>query len=403
MIGGSTNSRLPFSSLFLGLTIGAIVSIVFVAGFIAGGIFERQRATQALTSDRDLNDFLTAYHLVTQQSYYRPFNRHHLVDTAIDAMLAATGDPHTLFLSPNENQTASRELNGTAFSGIGAMVAPVHNGLEIVAPLPNTPSTRAGLHAGDIVTKINGKSVATMTGDQAIMQIHGKAGSTVRLTLRRVHGKSFTVRVKRAQIPPVTAYSRMLGHHLGYLDIMSFGTTTGSEVTQALQTLQAAHARGIIIDLRDNPGGYVDAAQQVVSHFLTSGVVAYEQNVRKQLQALPVLKGENPVKVPVAILVNGNTASAAEITAGALQDSDHAEIIGTRTYGKGSMQSVYSLADGSSIRITDRLWLTPRKHSIQGTGLRPNLVVPITAHDSETGKDPQLTTAEHYLISHTHA
>lgn len=391
------------NNLFLGLAIGAVLSIIFVGGFITGSVFERQRATQALTSDPNLNDFLTAYHLVTQRSYYRPFNHHQLVDTAIDAMLAATGDPHTLFLSPNQNQDASRQMNGSSFSGIGAMVAPVHNGLEIVAPLPNTPSSRAGIRAGDIVTRINGQSVTSMASDEAIARIHGRAGSQVRLTLTRRHAKPFTVRVTREEIPPVTAYGRMLSHHLGYLDIMSFGDTTASDVTQALHLLHADHARGIIIDLRDNPGGYVDAAQQIVSHFLTNGVVAYEQTRTKQLQALPVLRGESLVTVPVAILINGNTASAAEITAGALRDSDHAELIGTRTYGKGSMQSVYSLADGSSIRITDRLWLTPHKHSIQGTGLRPNLEVPVTAQESAAGKDPQLTAAEHYLLDHKHA
>lgn len=391
------------NNLFLGLAIGAALSVVFVGGFVTGGAVERQRASQALTSDRNLNDFLTAYHLVTQRSYYRPFNRHRLVYTAIDAMLAATGDPHTLFLSPNENQDASRQLNGSSFSGIGAMVAPVHDGLEIVAPLPNTPSSRAGIQAGDIVTKINGKSVAAMTGNAAISRIHGKAGSEVLLTVARRHAKPFTVRVTREEIPPVTAYGRMLSHKLGYLDIMSFGDTTSTDVTQSLRLLQANHARGIIIDLRDNPGGYVDAAQQIVSHFLTHGVVAYEQSTNKKLQPLPVLQGESLIKIPVAILINSNTASAAEITAGALRDGDHAELIGTRSYGKGSMQSVYSLADGSSIRITDRLWLTPLKHSIQGTGLRPNLEVPITARDSAEGKDPQLATAERYLLNHTHA
>lgn len=391
------------NNVFLGLAIGAVLSMIFVGGFITGSVFERQRASQALTSDRNLNDFLTAYHLVTQRSYYRPFNRHRLVDTAINAMLAATGDPHTLFLSPTQNQDASQQMNGSSFSGIGAMVAPVHDGLEIVAPLPNTPSSRAGIQAGDVVTKINGQSVASMTSDAAIARIHGKTGSKVRLTLTRRHAKPFTVSITREEIPPITAYGRMLSHRLGYLDIMSFGDTTASDVTQALHLLQDEHARALIIDLRDNPGGYVDAAQQIVSHFLTHGVVAYEQSPNKHLQALPVLQGESMVRVPVAILINSNTASAAEITAGALRDSDHAELIGTRSYGKGSMQSVYSLADGSSIRITDRLWLTPLKHSIQGTGLRPNLEVPVTARDSAAGKDPQLAAAERYLLHHTHA
>jgi carboxyl-terminal processing protease len=277
---------------------------------------------------------------------------------------------------------------------------PLKNRLEIVAPLPNTPATRAGIQAGDFVTRINGISVAQIGGSVAVNRIHGRAGTKVHLTLVRGSRKPFTVAVQRAAIAPITAYARMLGHHLGYLQILSFGNTTAKEVTEGLQFVERQHARGLILDLRDNPGGYVDAAQQVVSHFLSHGIVAYEEDNHHHLSALPVLKGEQQVSMPVAVLVNSGTASAAEITAGALHDEHVGEIIGTRTYGKGSMQSVYPLADGSTIRITDRLWLTPLKRSIQHRGITPDIDVQSTAAQTAAGIDSQLNRAESYLLHH---
>lgn len=390
-------------SLSLSLMLAATLSVVFIAGFAVGTVATRSSANADLQSaDSNVKDFLTAYHLVTQRSYFRPFDRRHLVYAAIDGMLAATGDPHTLFLSPSENVAADQQLNGSRFSGIGAIVVPDRKSLEIVAPLPKTPAAQAGLQAGDIVIRINGSPVSGMTGDNAIARIHGPAGTSVRLTLVRSHQRPFTVTVRRARIPPVTAYGRLLDHHLGYIQIMSFGDTTNSEVSGALSYVLAHDARGVILDLRGNPGGYVDAAQQVVSHFLSRGVVAYEKGPDKQVHALPVIRTGKVATVPLAVLVDAGTASAAEITAGALRDNHRAILIGTRTYGKGSMQSVYALADGSSIRITDRLWLTPAKKSIQTVGIRPDLYVdPSVAGSRAPESDVQLLAAERYLTRHT--
>jgi carboxyl-terminal processing protease len=380
--------------LLLGLAIGLVLSLVFSAGFAAGTIFGHPtQSAIATSSDSDLQDFLTAYHLVTERSYFRPLNKHHLIYAAIDGMLGATGDPHTVFLSPHENSSANHEINGAGFSGIGAIVVPSQGNLEIVAPLPDTPSSRAGLRSGDLVTAIDGKSVSSMSGDSAVGRIHGRTGTTVMLTIKRGHQAPFVVRVRRGNIPAITAYGRMLSRHIGYIQIISFGDTTSREVKQAVRQVTKQGARAIVIDLRDNPGGYVDAAQSVASDFIAHGVVAYEEDSKKSAQPLPVLTGHQETRVPLAVLVNGGTASAAEIVAGALRDDLGSVLIGTRTYGKGSMQSVYALADGSSVRITDRLWLTPHKHSIQAVGLTPNIVVPPHLGDS------QLSAAERYLTA----
>ena len=386
--------------LVLGLAIGALLSIIFAVGFVAGAAVEQRRVAASVdSSDPNVREFLYAYHLVTQRSYFRPFDAHHLVYAAIDGMLAATGDPHTLFLSPPQNHAADQQLNGSNFSGIGAIVVPFHGNLQIVAPLPRTPASQAGLKANDIVTRIDGAAVSKLSGDGAIARIHGPTGSIVRLTVVRGHLPSFVVRVRRAQIPAVTAYGRMLPHGIGYIQILSFGDTTNAEVAQAVSQLASPSLRGLIIDLRGNPGGYVDAAQGVVSQFLPHGTVAYEETTNHHLTALPVLPRKQAPDVPLAVLVDADSASAAEITAAALRDNHRAELIGTRTYGKGSMQSVYSLADGSSIRITDRLWLTPDKRSIGKVGVKPDLYVTETGIVSGARGDPQLMAAERYLHS----
>jgi carboxyl-terminal processing protease len=320
-------------------------------------------------------------------------------------MLSATGDPHTLFLSPPQNQQADSQLNGSQFSGIGAIVQSACQGLDIVDPLPGGPALKAGLRRGDIVTKINGATVATMSQDEAINKVHGRSGTRVHLTVVRGTGRPFSVEVTRGTIAPITAYGYSLGSNIGYVQVTSFGDTTSTEFQNAIASLSRHHVRGLVIDLRNNPGGFVDGAQHIVSQFLTTGVVAYEQTADKKLHPLNVVPMPQAPHVPVAILVDGGTASAAEITAAALRDHGRAVLFGTRTYGKGSMQSVYSMSDGSSIRITDRLWLTPNKQSIGQVGIQPNHVV---QPSNQTGcaalqSDPQLTAAVTYLQHHSRA
>lgn len=388
------------SNFSLGVLIGLFLAAVFGAGLLAGAAVERSRSPYAsAASDKNLQDFLSAYRLVTTDSYYRPFNKAQLVHAAIDGMLAATGDAHTLYFSSGETKAENQQLNGSDFAGIGAIVLPTARGLQIVTPLPHSPARTAGLRAGDVITAINGHSVLSMSGNQAVTLIHGRSGTVVHLRIRHA-SKNRTVTVRRAVIAAVTAYGKMLSHHLGYVQIMSYGLDTAQQVRQALKSLDRQGMKGLVLDLRGNPGGYVDSAREIVSDFLSSGVVAYEQQANHHLTPLTVLPGRRVTTVPVAILVDSNTASAAEITAAALRDEDHAYLIGTRTYGKGSMQSVFSLPDGSTLRITDRLWLTPDKTSIQNKGLQPNEVLHPSARALQAGADPDIAAAERYLLHH---
>ncbi len=383
-------------SFLLGLTIGLAVALVFGVGAATGVVLDRTRGGTVSASDRNLQEFLSAYQLLTRQAYNQHLNRRQLIYAAIDGMMSATGDPHTTFLPPQEQQIASQELNGSDYAGIGAIVVQEGKKLRVMAPLPHTPAARAGLQFNDLITKIDRTPIGAMPNGTAIKRIHGKAGTIVKLTVERGH-RTFIIPVTRQEIPAITAYARPLPGHLALLSIFSFGSGTAPDVRAALEMPQVRNARGLIVDLRGNPGGYVAAAQDIVSMFVGSGVVAYERSSDGSVQTLPVERGRQLTHLPVAVLVDRSTASAAEIMAAALHDDAHAVVVGTRTYGKGSMQSVYTLSDGSSLHITDKLWLTPSKQSIQGRGLTPDVDVPSS---TSPGGDPQLRAAADYLAHH---
>lgn len=382
------------------LLIAVILAIGLGAGVVVGRVTadpppivvpdELQRPDLA----QPFNDFFQAYHLVTTQSYYaahlapRP-----LIYAAINGMLTGgTGDPHTIYLSPQDNAQVQSGMTGS-FDGIGAYVEATSRGIDVI-PLPGSPAARAGLRAGDLIVRIDGHDVTTVTETQAAALLRGAPGTRVRLGIERagVHGV-LTVVVVRGRISVPNVVSRMIGT-MAYLQIAQFAADTGSDVRRALRRLLAHHPRGLVLDLRDDPGGYVDTAVDVNSEFLPRGsIILWEQDGQHRLDApLRSIGGGEALHIPMAVLVNDGTASAAEITAGALQDDRRAVIVGITTYGKGSVQQEYPLPDGAALRITTRLWLTPRKRLIQDRGITPDVVVDSPVSDGSS-RDAQLARA----------
>ncbi len=390
-------------TLGTGIVVGRASADPRLANALTGHPSTARAATAAIVVPDELqrpdlvqpfDDLFQAYHDVTTDSYYVPLpDRKRLIYAAINGMLTqGTGDPHTIFISPEDNAALQSSMNG-AFEGIGAYVETTSRGIAVI-PLPGSPAARAGLRAGDLIVRINGQDATAITEDQAAALLRGAAGTTVTLGIQRsgVHGV-FSVVVTRGRITVPNVAARMIGR-IAYLQIAQFADTTGRDASTALHRLLTHHPRGLILDLRDNPGGYVDTAVDVNSQFLPQDdIILWEQNGQRQLDPpMRSLGGGQATTIPMVVLVNDGTASAAEITAGALQDNRRATIIGITTYGKGSVQQEYPLADNSSLRITVRLWLTPHKHLIQNHGITPDIVVDSPVSDG-SARDTQLARA----------
>lgn len=344
--------------------------------------------------------FWKAFDLLEKGFYYRPLDEQKLVYGALKGMFSATGDDYTVFLPPDAAQQRKASDNGQ-FVGIGVYVDTSKDDLLITAPIPGGPAEAAGIKAGDVIVAIDGKDVSTLAKADRPTAIQGAEGTPVRLTIRRAGTPGtfdITVIRKKITVPAVTL--DVLPNDIGKITITSFNDYTNKELDDALTQVHDKHLKGIILDLRNNGGGYVDGAQHLLGRFLPKDSVAMLEDRRPTGGKLtPILTrndGQQILDLPLVMLVNGGTASASEITAGSLQDYGRATLVGTKTFGKGSEQEVTGLSDGSSVRITVANWYTPKERVIQKEGLTPDDVVerPDTA---PTAADPQLGKAVEVL------
>jgi carboxyl-terminal processing protease len=325
----------------------------------------------------------------------------HVAWGAIRGALDSLGDPHTTFLEPQPRQREKEDLSGR-FGGIGAYVSQAEDGSITLDPMPDLPAEMAGVQEGDAILQVDDTEItADMTVDEVVALIRGQVGTIVRLTLRREgQAEPLVVEIERQEIPSPSVEWRMIedANAIGYARISLFSSRTAKELTAAIQDMEEQGATGLIIDLRGNGGGLLDAAIDVSSVFLADGVVLYEVDNEGQERAYRVKGGPTFEEIPVVLLVDGGTASASEIVAGALQDQGRAVLVGQKTYGKASVQQVFDLSDGSSVHITSNKWLTPDRRQIDGQGLAPDYEIPITDEDREQSRDPQLDRAIEYLL-----
>lgn len=302
---------------------------------------------------------------------------HLLAYAAISGMLKSVHDKYTVFLTPKEYAALNEGLDGGSFAGTGIVIQqdPDTKYIDVSNVVPDGPADKAGVQQDDVITAIDGVSTKGLTLDQASAHLRGKAGSQVQLTIQR-DGKVLPqpVSITRAEIHQLSVYDKMLPNKIGYVELTVFGRDTGSELSRALDRLQQDGARAIIMDLRDNGGGYLEAALDVSSKFIASGPIV---SVESRASDVTTYEAENTAiaPLPLAVLVNGHTASASEITSGAIQDSGVGAIIGTRTFGKGVVQEILPLPDGSAIKITDARYLTPHNRDINHLGIAPDIVV----------------------------
>ena len=314
---------------------------------------------------------------------------------AIEGMTKSLGDPYTSFFTPSEAKKFEDDLAGS-FEGIGVEIAIKKEMLTVVAPLKNTPGQKAGLKSGDIITEIDGASTADMTTDDAVDLIRGEKGTNVVLTIYRdewENTKDFTITRDTIIIPAMDW--KIINDDVAYIQIYQFDGSLSTDFKKATDQILKSGAKKIILDLRDDPGGYLETAQKIAGYFLASGetVVVEDFGNNKEQKIYKANGNYSLEKYPTVVLINQGSASASEILAGALRDNRDIQLIGQKSFGKGSVQEVIDLKGGSFLKITIAKWLTPKGTSISEVGLEPDVKVEITNEDAKALKDTQLEKA----------
>ena len=322
----------------------------------------------------------------------------HISEGAIRGMLQALDDPYASFLNAQQFGVQSQDYRGF-FEGIGAQVAMREGQLTIIAPMPDTPAQRAGILPGDVILEIDGEPTTNVTLLEAVSKIRGEKGTTVELLVMHLDAtQPVTILVKRGVIPLTSVDFEMLDDGIGHIRIYNFADNTNDEVQAALDQFENARGTGLVIDLRNNPGGLLRSVVDVASQFLDDGLVLYEINAQGERNDWPVNGSGKAPNVPTVVLINQFSASASEVLAGALVDHRRATVIGVTSFGKGSVNTLRPLSDGSGIYFSIARWYTPNGTLIEGKGITPDEVVELPVDALE---DVQLARAIQFLQRQT--
>jgi carboxyl-terminal processing protease len=313
-----------------------------------------------------------------REDYVDSTDRHELMSKAIRGMVGEL-DPHSAFMDADEFEDLRIATEGN-YSGIGVEVALQAGVIIVVAPIDGSPAARAGIRPGDAIVGIEGRKIEDMELPEAIAEIRGEPGTVVNLTLARDAARPFDVAVERAMVSVHSVRFEVIEPGYGYLRISQFSETTGPDIGNALHTLverTGGRLRGLVLDLRNNPGGVLDAAVAVSDAFLEDGVIVTAEGRSKESRfRMDATAGDLTQGAPIVVLVNEGSASASEIVAGALRDNGRAKLIGQRTFGKGSVQTVMPLADGQALKLTTSRYFTPSGLSIHESGIEPDVLLP---------------------------
>ena len=356
--------------------IGTVVVAVFVAGFVVGDLTTSRHAAQATVAYSKLKLFGDVLSVV-QNSYVEEVSADNLIRGAISGMIQ-TLDPHSSYLTPDMLKQVEVETKG-AFGGLGIEIGMKDGFLTVIAPIEDTPAARAGLQAGDRIVRIENESTKNMNVMDAVKRLRGEPGTKVTITVVRepyTESKSYTITRDIIKIRSVRA--KYLGDGIGYIRLAQFQQDSHAEMERALQGFlkEKEKLRGLVLDLRNNPGGLLDQAVKVADEFIDSGLIVYtDGRVEAQKTKYAAHKEGTYTGFPIVVLVNAGSASASEIVAGALQDHGRAIILGQRTFGKASVQTILPLDDGSALRLTTARYYTPNGRSIQAKGIEPDILV----------------------------
>ena len=353
--------------------------MVLICLLMGGLIFVSGKNRDVTAGTADVYENIEIFTEVLRQiekNYVEPQDPQKLIYGAIKGMVQSL-DPHSSFLTKEEHQELLIETKGS-FTGVGIEITVRDNVLTVVSPIEGTPAYEAGIKAGDQIIGIDDKPTYDMTLTDAVKNIRGPKGTKVKLIVRREGAeKALEFSITRDVIPLRSVRSHLLAPDIGYVRISSFQSKTDEDLASALEKIEDGRVlKGLILDVRNNPGGLLTQAIKVSDLFLDSGlIVSTKGRNDSQDMEVPANKNENPRNYPIIVLVNGGSASAAEIVAGALQDNKRALVLGTKTFGKGSVQTILPLSDGSGLRLTTAKYYTPSGKSIQLSGITPDIKV----------------------------
>ncbi len=421
------HSHRPWSGLTNVLMTSIVAVLAFLMAFVSGYLFGRAdpgngpfaflgalepttvRATETGVLNADEQQrfqvFWEAWQVVEKEFYdQKQIDHQKLMYGAMKGMVDAVGDPYTFYQTPSQRELNDTDLRGS-FDGVGIQVDVKDGRLTVVSPIEGSPAEAAGLQPGDVVLEVDGKSITGKTLNDTVGLIRGPRGTQVTLTIGRQNiADPFPVTLTRAEIKLNSVRSRMLDSGIGYVRISTFAANTGPEMIKAVNDLMAQQPRGIVIDLRNNPGGYLQSAGESASQFVDTGsVVLYQQSGNGDRRTYRTESAGAATQAKLVVLINKGSASASEILAGALRDDGRAILIGEKSFGKGTVQNVHQLSDSSGLRVTTAQWLTPSEQPIQGVGLVPDRPVEMPAASTipiepTPANDPQLDAALRYIL-----
>ncbi|HMQ09291.1 MAG TPA: S41 family peptidase [Candidatus Nanoperiomorbaceae bacterium] len=378
------------------ISIVSVIVISLIVGTIGFAIGTRYQTVLSRANGSLDYSKLSEVYAQLSQNFDGDLDNDKLIQGAAAGMVSAAGDPYTTFFNADEAKEFSSDLSGT-FEGVGIELGQnSDNQLEVISPIDGSPAKAAGIKAHDVIAAVDGTNSVSWTPEKAVTKIRGKAGTVVKLTIIR-DGETKDFEVTRAEIS-VPSVEYEIKDAIGYLRISRFGDDTASLATKAANAFKSANVKGVILDLRGNGGGYVDAAKSVASLWLKSGQTIVEERRGSQVietetaSGFPTLSG-----ISTVVLIDDGSASASEIVAGALKDNGAATLVGTTSYGKGSVQKLVPLSNGAQLKVTIARWYTPNGQNINGDGIKPDVEVTMTADEYSAGNDTQRTKAVEIL------
>ncbi len=384
------------------VTLVVLLVLILIAGILLGSIgpvgttvsgwFYGSRGTLDLTTTQEIYGILSS-------DFDGTLDRGKLQDGANAGLVAATGDGFSSYLTAQQWTAFQQRMQGGGLIGIGVQLGFKDGKLVVIAAQDGSPAKRAGIGAGDIIVKIDGKPVADMSEEEAVQALRGKAGTSVHLTVLRGNQQLSFAIVREAIVTP-SVRATVTDGNVGVMTITSFDSNTTQLAQAAAANFRNQQVRGIVLDMRGNPGGAVTAARDTAGLWLTKGSLVMTEKrdavvLRKyKTEVAPVVAG-----IPTVVLLDAGSASASEVVAGALRDYGRATITGAQSFGKGSVQEVRPLSNGGAVSFTVSRWFTPKGHTIDGVGIIPDRAVTMTQDDTAAGRDPQLAAAIQQLTS----